>query len=74
VSAGGDLKEERRWKAFAPRASSTVELPRAYSRIGVFSFLSKRKGRLFNEFLEEGGPLEVDFDWFTDEARVVEII
>ncbi|KAK0742805.1 heterokaryon incompatibility protein-domain-containing protein [Schizothecium vesticola] len=47
---------------------------KTYSRIGVFSLSGRRKGTLCEEFLEEGGPSEEDFNCFPDKARVIEII
>ena len=44
------------------------------SRVGRFSYYGNRKGRRFDEHIKEGQPAEVDFDWFTDEPKVIEII
>ena len=47
---------------------------KTYSRLGRFSYYGNRKGKLFEEFIKDGEPREVDFDWFTDEPQVIEII
>ena len=44
-----------------------------YSRIGLFSYYGDRKGYLLAD-VEDGQSTQVDFDWFTDEPRVIEII
>ncbi|KAK4691159.1 hypothetical protein P7C71_g5781, partial [Lecanoromycetidae sp. Uapishka_2] len=47
---------------------------KTYSRIGQFSYYGERKGHLFADHTEDGQSAEVDFDWFTDEPKIVEII
>ncbi|TRX96824.1 hypothetical protein FHL15_002130 [Xylaria flabelliformis] len=47
---------------------------KTYSRLGRFSYYGKRKGKLFKEHVKDGESGEVDFDWFTDEPTVIEII
>ncbi|KAK4455314.1 hypothetical protein QBC34DRAFT_481428 [Podospora aff. communis PSN243] len=47
---------------------------KTYSRVGVFSYHGEKKGRVMEEFWKEGDPKEVEFDWFSDEPMVVEII
>ncbi|KAK0739487.1 hypothetical protein B0T21DRAFT_143074 [Apiosordaria backusii] len=47
---------------------------KTYSRVGRFSYYGDRKGKLFPELTEDGEPGEMDYDWFTDEPRVIEII
>lgn len=47
---------------------------KTYSRLGRFSYYGHRKGRLFAELVEDGQSAEVEFDWFTDESKVIEII
>ncbi|KAI0400752.1 heterokaryon incompatibility protein-domain-containing protein [Xylaria palmicola] len=47
---------------------------KTYSRLGRFSYYGERKGRLFAEHVKDGEPEDVDFDWFTDEPKVIEII
>jgi hypothetical protein len=47
---------------------------KTYSRIGRFSYYSDRKGHLFAEHVKDGQSTVVDFDWFTDEPMVIEII
>jgi hypothetical protein len=47
---------------------------KTYSRVGVFSYYGDKKGKVFEEFQREGENEHVDFDWFTDEPKVVEII
>lgn len=47
---------------------------KTYSRVGRFSYYGDRKGRLFAEHVREGQSKEVDFDWFTGESHVIEIV
>ncbi len=47
---------------------------KTYSRVGRFSYYGDRKGRLFPELVEDGQSAEVEFDWFTNEPTVIEII
>lgn len=47
---------------------------KTYSRVGRFSYYCDRKGKRFAEHLEEGMSEEVEYDWFTDEPKVIEII
>ncbi|KAI1310418.1 heterokaryon incompatibility protein-domain-containing protein [Xylaria venustula] len=47
---------------------------KTYSRIGRFSYHGDRKGQLFAEHVKDGESAEVDFDWFSDEPQVIEII
>jgi hypothetical protein len=47
---------------------------KTYSRVGVFSYYGDKKGKVFEEFQREGEDEHVEFDWFTDEPKVVEII
>ncbi|RYP56070.1 hypothetical protein DL771_012133 [Monosporascus sp. 5C6A] len=47
---------------------------KTYSRVGRFSYYGGRKGRLVAGQPREGQSAEVDFDWFTDELQVIEII
>ncbi|KAI0433591.1 heterokaryon incompatibility protein-domain-containing protein [Xylaria sp. FL1042] len=47
---------------------------KTYSRIGRFSYYGRRKGRLFSEHIRDGQSAEVDFDWFSDKPKVIEII
>ncbi|MCJ1401284.1 hypothetical protein MMC11_004496 [Xylographa trunciseda] len=43
---------------------------KTYSRVGRFSYDGDRKGYL----VKDGPPTEVEFDWFTNEPTVIEII
>lgn len=47
---------------------------KTYSRVGRFSYYGDRKGHLFPEHVKDGQSAEVEFDWFTDEPKVIEII
>jgi hypothetical protein len=47
---------------------------KTYSRIGRFSYYGDRKGYLFAEHVKDGQSVEVEFDWFTNEPTVIEII
>ena len=47
---------------------------KTYSRIGRFSYYGDRKGRLFPDLIQAGQSATVEFDWFTDEPMVIEII
>ncbi|KAI1279987.1 heterokaryon incompatibility protein-domain-containing protein [Xylaria sp. FL0933] len=47
---------------------------KTYSRIGRFSYYGRRKGHLFAEHVQDGQSGEVDFDWFSDEPKIIEII
>jgi hypothetical protein len=47
---------------------------KTYSRIGRFSYYGDRKGHLFAEHVKDRQSAVVDFDWFTDEPMVIEII
>ncbi|EXJ66237.1 uncharacterized protein A1O5_10389 [Cladophialophora psammophila CBS 110553] len=47
---------------------------KTYSRVGRFTYYGDRKGRLFAEHVKAGQPAEVEFDWFADEPKVIEII
>ncbi|KAH7112428.1 heterokaryon incompatibility protein-domain-containing protein [Dactylonectria macrodidyma] len=47
---------------------------KTYSRVGRFSYYGDRKGRLFAEHIKDGQSAELEFDWFTDEPKVIEII
>ena len=47
---------------------------KTYSRVGRFSCYGDRKGHLFADHVQDGQSAEVEFDWFTDETTVIEII
>ena len=47
---------------------------KTYSRVGRFSYYGDRKGYLFKEHVKDGQSAEVEFDWFTNEPTVIEII
>ncbi|KAI0535350.1 heterokaryon incompatibility protein-domain-containing protein [Xylaria digitata] len=47
---------------------------KTYSRIGRFSYYGDRKGQRFTEHIKDGQSAEVEFDWFADEPKVIEII
>ena len=47
---------------------------KTYSRVGRFSYYGDRKGHLFPDDIKDGQSAEVEFDWFTDEPEVIEII
>lgn len=47
---------------------------KTYSRVGRLSFHGNNKGRLFADHVKDGQPAEVQFDWFTDEPEIIEII
>jgi len=47
---------------------------KTYSRIGQFSYFGDCKGQLFPELVTDGQSAVVDFDWFTDEPMIIEII
>jgi len=47
---------------------------KTYSRVGRFSYCGSRKGRLFDDLVQDGQPAVVDFDWFSDEPEVIEIV
>ena len=47
---------------------------KTYSRVGRFSYYGDRKGHLFADHVKDGQSAEVEFDWFTDEPTVIEII
>ncbi len=47
---------------------------KTYSRVGWFSYYGERKGRVFEDLLEEGDEEEVEMDWFTGKPEALEII
>ena len=47
---------------------------KTYSRVGRFSYWGLRKGRKFAEHIKEGEDHTVDFNWFSDEPKVIEIV
>ncbi|KIW88153.1 uncharacterized protein Z519_11264 [Cladophialophora bantiana CBS 173.52] len=47
---------------------------KTYSRVGRFTYYGDRTGRLFAEHVKAGQFAEVEFDWFADEPKVIEII
>lgn len=47
---------------------------KTYSRVGRFSYYGDRQGHLFADHVQDGQSVEVEFDWFTDETTVIEII
>lgn len=47
---------------------------KTYTRVGRFSYYGDRKGYLFPDHVKDGQSAEVEFDWFTGEPTVIEII
>jgi hypothetical protein len=47
---------------------------KAYQRVGRFNYWGKRRGRRFHEHVEEGEDEHMDFDWFTGEPVLIEIV
>lgn len=45
-----------------------------YSRVGRFSYYGDRKGYPVPDHVEDELPAEVEFDWFTNEPTVIEIV
>jgi hypothetical protein len=47
---------------------------KTFTRVGRFSYWGLRKGRKFAEHVREGESEVVDFDWWSGEPEVIEII
>jgi hypothetical protein len=47
---------------------------KTYSRVGRFSYCGLKKGRKCPEYIKEGEVDEINFDWFTDKPKIIEII